>query len=711
MRIFTFISLLLMVMLLVACDRAWNNPYPASDRVDNTLYSLFQERPKHLDPAISYSSNEIVFTGQIYEPVVQYHYLKRPYELIPLTSLGMPKVSYFDASDNQLDDAEGEVAYTLYEISLQPGIQYQPHPSFVRDGEGYRYHNLSEQMLNQVYTLDDLPVSDSRELTADDYIYQIKRLAHPGLHSPILGLMSEHIAGLGEYAKTLQQAHKSGEWLDLRDYPLEGVERVDRYTYRIKIKGNYPQFVYWLAMPFFAPVPWEAGRMYSQPGLIEKNITLDWYPVGTGPFMLTVNNPNLQMVMERNPNFHGEHYPSEGEPSDAEAGLLVDAGKSLPFIDKVVFSLEKETIPYWNKFLQGYYDASSISSDSFDQAISFDASGQMGLSESMQEKGIRLKTTPASSIFYMGFNMLDPVLGGDSQRARLLRRAISIAVDYEEFISIFANGRGLAAQGPIPPGIFGYLGGEAGINPYVYDWVDGQPQRKSIEIARQLLVEAGYPDGRDAESGKPLILHFDVTASGPDDKAWLNWYRKQFDKLGIQLVVRNTDYNRFREKMKNGNAQLFRWGWNADYPDPENFLFLLYGPNGKAKHSGENAANYASAEFDQLFEQLKNMPNGPARQAVVNEAVALLQHDAPWMWGMYSVSFALYHEWYQNLKRNMMANNTLKYIRLDAELRAQHRSAWNPPVFWPIILIALALLALVAPAFIAFRRRERRRVK
>ncbi len=308
----------------------------------------------------------------------------------------------------------------------------------------------------------------------------------------------------------------------------------------------------------------------------------------------------------------------------------------------------------------------------------------------------------------MGFNMRDPVVGGESERARLLRQAISIAVDYEEFISIFANGRGLAAQGPIPPGIFGYLEGERGINPSVYEWVDGRKQRKSLDQAKKLLADAGYPDGRDVETGKPLTIHFDVTASGPDDKAWLNWYRKQFEKLGIQLVVRNTDYNRFREKMSSGNAQLFRWGWNADYPDPENFLFLLYGPNGKAEHGGENAANYASSEFDALFEALKSMPNGPARQAVINQAVELLRHDAPWIWGMYPVSFALYHEWYKNLKRNMMANNTLKYARIDTALREQRRTAWNPPVVWPFFVIILALFLLLAPAFIAYRRREKR---
>ena len=111
-------------------------------------------------------------------------------------------------------------------------------------------------------------------------------------------------------------------------FPLAGVEVLDRYRYRIRIKGKYPQFVYWLAMPFFAPMPWEADKFHSQPGMAEKNLTLDWYPIGTGPYMLTENNPNARMVLERNPNFHGETYPCEGEAGDRAAGLLADCGQA-----------------------------------------------------------------------------------------------------------------------------------------------------------------------------------------------------------------------------------------------------------------------------------------------------------------------------------------------------------------------------------------------
>ena len=702
-------------LLLAGCNASswnspspWNNPYPAADEGKNILYSSFAERPKHLDPVQSYSSNEVTFTAQIYEAPLQYHYLKRPYTLIPLSAAEMPKPRFVDVHGNTLADGApvDTVAFSIYDIRIKPGVRYQPHPAFAQDGGGnYLYHHLKPEELASIHKLADFPQSGTRELVAADFVHQIKRLAHPRLHSPIFGVMGEYIVGIKDYAKALAQAAKEGN-LDLDRYPLEGAVVLDRYTYRVKLKGKYPQFQYWLAMPFFAPVPPEADLFYDQPGMAEKNLTLDWYPIGTGPYMLTENDPNRRMVLEKNPNFHGETYPAEGEPNDAAAGLIKDAGKPLPFIDKVVFSLEKESIPYWNKFLQGYYDASAISSDSFDQAVRISTQGDADVTALMRDKGISLQTTVTATSYYYGFNMLDPVVGGLTERARKLRLAISMVMDYEEFISIFANGRGIPAQGPLPPGIFGFREGEAGINPHVYDWVDGKPKRKPLEQAKKILAEAGYPDGRDEKTGKPLLLYLDLTASGPDDKARLDWIRKQFAKLDLQLVVRNTDYNRFQDKIRKGNAQIFHWGWNADYPDPENFLFLLHGPNARVGKDGENSANYDNPEFNRLFEKMKNMDNGPQRQQIIDEMIAVARHDAPWIWGFHPKQYSLNHAWYQNLKPNLMANNGLKYVKLDTKLRTEKRREWNRPIWWPLFVLLAVLAAALAPAVVVYRRKE-----
>lgn len=766
----------LLGVLLSACDGGlWNNPYPASDEGKSIFYTAFTERPKHLDPAQAYSENEYVFLAQIYAPPLQYHYLKRPYQLVPLAASAMPSVHYLDKHYRLLpDNAPTEkIAFSVYEIHIKPNMRYQPHPAFARDAQGKpEYDHLTPEDLRDIHALSDFPHSGTRVVTAADYAYQIKRLADPQLHLPIFGVMSEYIVGLKEYAATLQQALKKSPdaFLDLNKYPLPGVQVIDEQTYRIEVYGKYPQFAYWLAMPFFAPMPPEAERFYAQDGMPEHNLILDWWPVGSGPYYLSENNPNQRMVMTRNPYYDSETYPTEGGAGDAAAGLLADAGKPLPLIDKIVFTLEKETIPYWNKFLQGYYDASNITSDSFDQAVQVNVGGEATVTDTMKAQGIKLSTSVATSTMYTGFNWLDPVVGGscasstsapslqpsdqssnhstkpsmndgkvagypdgstkgrqsivqqaergidtvgkqndsscDPERARKLRQAIAIAVDFDEFISIFANGRGIAAQSPIPPGIFGYRDGESGINHYVYDWVDGAPKRKSIETAKRLLAEAGYPNGVDAQTGQPLVINLDTTAGGVGDKSRIDWMRKQFAKINVQLVARSTDYNRFQDKIRKGDTQMFYFGWNADYPDPENFLFLLSSAQAKVDKGGENAANYSNPEYDKLFEQMKNMENSPARQAIIDRMLEIVRRDSPWLWGYHPKDYVLQHSWLSNVKANVMANNKLKYWRVDAKRRDMLRRDWNQPVRWPLWLGAVVLLLFGVWLWHKLRQRE-----
>ena len=705
------ILLLTITLCVCGCEAdPLNNPYPAADSGRSILYTTFEERPKHLDPASSYSENEAVITAQVYEPLVQYHFLKQPYELVPLTATEVPRPTYYDAQGRVLPASapDEQVARVIYRVSLRPGILFQPHPAFAQRNDGSLfYHGSRKEWPQAVRSLADFPQVGTRELVAADYVYQVKRLANPRLNSPIAGFMGHYIRGLDDLAVSLRAAPANdGEFLDLRQLPLAGARVLDRYTFEIELTQKYPQFIYWLAMPFFAPVPWEAERFYAQPGMAEHNLTLDWQPVGTGPYWLSENNPNRRMTLRRNPNFRQETYPTEGAPGDAAAGLLADAGRPLPFIDAVHFMLEKEDIPQWGKFLQGYYDTSPIAPDGFDQAIRFAPDGSAELTPEMRAHAVQLSVATQAAISYIGFNMLDPVVGGASARARQLRQALSIALDTEEMISIFKNGRGVVAQGPIPPGIFGYREGAEGVNPVVYEWRDGRAQRRPLAHARALLAQAGYPEGRDPSSGEPLTLYFDAHSTGPDTKALYQWYRKQFAKLGLRLVVRVTDYNRFQDKVRQGNAQIFSWGWNADYPDPENFLFLLYGPNGKVAQQGENASNYANPTFDRLFTEMRALPNGPRRQALLDQLMTIARNDAPWIWGFHPQAYALSHQWYGNAKPNMMARNTLKYRRIDTALRAQQRQAWNTPHWWPLLQLAGVVLLALGAGWRLWRRRQ-----
>lgn len=663
-----------------------NEPYPLQVH-EKIRYASFSEAPHTLDPAKAYSVDASVFIDQIYEPPLQYNYFQRPYILEPLT------LSHWDVYSRK------ETGYSIYHLTLKPGIFYQPHPAFARCGNEYCYLQLNEAKLKNIKSLKDFSQTGTRELRAEDYVYEIKRLASPHVQSPIRGLMEEHIVGFKEFGKTIENYHKTHReaFIDLRQFSLSGVKVISPYELEIWIKGQYPEFRYWLAMSFFAPVPWEADQFYAQKGMAEHYLSLDWYPVGTGPFMLIENNPNREIVLVRNPYFHPEYFPQSSNPEDEQKGYTKNAGKRLPFLDKIIFTLEKESIPRWNKFIQGYYDSSGISADSFDQAIKVNTQSMPYLSQELQEKGIRLETFTEPSLFYIGFNMLDPIVGGYSEPARKLRQAISIAIDYEELISIFMNGRGVPAQGPLPPGVFGYGEGKSAVNEVVYNFQGGKPIRRSLEEARLLLKEAGYLNGIDPKTGNALLLRLDTPGGSPEEQAYFAWYREQLAKLGINLFIEATQFNRFQDKIRQGNAQLFIQGWRADYPDPENFLFLLYGPNSMVKQDGQNAANYENPDFDRLFEKMRNTTSMEEKAILIDKMKALLRNDAPWVWGFNPKTFVITQSWNNPVKPHSIANNLFKYADLDPKKREILQMAWNQAILWPIGVVLFCLVLLTVP--------------
>jgi len=719
----TILALLaLAALILSGCDGApVNSPYPSGAERENTLYTAFTQRsPKSLDPARSYSSDETPYTYNIYEPPYGYHYLKRPYTLVPRTALTVAAPRTVDASGALLPaDAPGEmIAESIYDIAIQPGILFAPHPAFARKADGSpRYVPIPADELADKFSIPDFAETGSRALVADDYVYAIRRLASPRVASPIYALMAEHVVGMAEYGerlRALDQALRANlpldarPWLDLRAEGFDGVQALDAHTLRIRVKGRYPQFQYWLAMTFLAPIPWEADRFYAQPGMATHDLSFATWPVGTGPYMLAEFAQNRRHVLVRNPNFRGEPYPCEGEPTDAARGLLADCGAPTPFLDRIVFSIEKEAIPLQGKFLQGYYDVPQVERGEYGVAMQVAAGDSPQKAELYAERGFQLPTTVETQSWYLGFNWLDPVVGGgatpeQAARNQKLRHAISIVLDWEEYVAIFENNQAQVAHGPVPPGVPGYRVDL--INPSVYDVVDGKPVRKPLSEAKRLLAEAGYPEGRDAASGQPLVLYFDAMGGMTGANPTFDWLRRQVGRLGVQLDIRATDYNRFQEKMLGGTAQLFLWGWVADYPDAENFLFLLYGSNAKAVHGGENAANYASAEFDALFDAMRFLDDGAQKNALIERMTAVAQRDAPWVFGHFPMSGGAYQQWVGNAKPTQMVRNTLQYLRIDPGLRTRRIAEWNAPILWPLTAL-LALLA--AAAWLAWRTLQRR---
>lgn len=625
-------------------ENPWNSPYTESDQ--KTYYSSISTIPKTFDPARSYSNDEVLITAQVYEPPYQYHYFKHPYTLVPLTATRMPIVTQYRR--------HGVVYKTTYDIEIQPGIYYQPHAAFA----AYPGH--------------------TRELTAGDYVYEIKRLASPIVASPIFGWMSRYIMGFQDFSDRVtfyKTQHPEVRFVDLRLFPLVGATVQGRYAYRISIDGEYSQFIYWLSMNFFAPIPWEVDRFYAEQAACKKKQTFDWNPVGTGPYYFVENNPNKRIVLARNPYFHD---------------------KKLPYMTRIIYSLDKEVIPRWNKFLQGYYDRSGVPAQYIQNLPK-------------QNLGIRKEPVTQPIIFYIGFNMLDPVVGGYTVQKKKLRQAIGIAIDNESYIRIFFNDRGIPAQGPIPPGIFGYMTGQKGMNRFVYDWKDHHRVRKPLSVARQLLAEAGYPGGRDPVTKKPLILNYDAISIGSsNDKALFDWYRQQFAKLGISLNIRSTLYNQFQEHVRTGKTQIFFWSWLVDYPDPENCLFLFYSKNAIAKTGGENVLNYANPVVDTLFDAISQAPNTIARQEKINRLLDILREDSPAIWQMHPQELELSHQWVVPLNTRPMIYNMMKYRDVDPVLRGDLIVKWNKPQMWPFFVICGGMIAVALLSIIAYKRRGKK---
>ncbi len=697
--------------VLSRCD---NSPYPADEAGSATLYFAISSPINKLDPATSYYSHEAEVVDNVYEPPFEYHHLRRPYELQPLAAEAMPTPVFRGPDGHVLegDPPPEAVARVEYTIRIRPGMWYADHPCFATNAAGEPlYRGVSPREVRHWPTPNDFPVLASREVTAADYVRGLRRLADPRLPCPVYATLKRAILGFGEYSEALarelaaERARRAAAGdmededrrpivLDYLAVPCPGIEVVDRYTFRVVLARKYPQILYWLAMHFAAPVPEEALRFYAEPAIAARPMDLNRWPVGSGPFFVRHCEPDRRIVLERNPRYRGGTYPTDGTPGDREAGLLDDAGRPIPFLERAVITVERESIPAWNKFLQGYYDYTVLTPEVFEQTIQVVGSGEATLSDRMRARGIRLQTSVAAAIYWVGFNMADPVVGGLDERRAALRRAISVALDYNEYLDIFLNGQGRAAQGPIPPGIFGAIDGEAGVNRWTDRWdpVAHRAARRSLDEAREWLAQAGWPGGRGPD-GRPLVIHLDHAFAGdPTFVAVFDWMRGRLRQLGLELRERGTDLSRYRDKLERGHVQMYRQGWFADYPDPENFLFLFYGPNSKLRSGGANICNYENPEYDRLFERMEGMRDGPARAEIVSNMVEILRRDAPLCWGFHPTLYVLSHAWHRNGKPRDMTHNTLKYQRVDVALREQCRREWNRPVIAPVLVLEAVVL-------------------
>lgn len=550
-------------------------------------------RIQGLDPVKSGDVASSMVIARVYEGLLQYSYLKRPYEVEPLLATQMPAVS------------EDGLTYTF---KIRKGIFFQDDPCF--------------------------PGGKGRELRAEDFVYSIKRVADVKNTSPGYWAFNGRIAGLD----TFRASTKGGQPTDY-DAEVEGLRALDETTLQIRLNEPYPQLLWILAMHYSSAVPREAVEFY---GADFVN-----HPVGTGPYILHRWKRNYRIEFVRNPKWKEtgrvELYPSEGTEEDRRLGLLDDAGKQLPFLDRIVQYVVDDPATQWMMFLAGQFSSSVISRDNWDVVVTPDK----GLVDKLKKQKIDLVSSPTLSLYYLGFNMDDPVVGKNKK----LRQALSCAYNPELIVKYF-NGRVAPVYGPIPDPMPGFKP-----EPTAYSY--------NLEKAKRLLAEAGYPNGIDPETGRRLELTLELGDAGSDTRQRMDLLIDMFDKIGVVLKASYNNWPMFMEKMERRQAQIFSLGWVADYPDPENFLQLFYSDN---VSPGPNHANYSNPEFDKLYDQIRTMLPGAEKDRLCEQMADIVIEDCPWIWQFQPMSYGLIHNWLKNYKSHAFPYGMTKYRRVDNRL-------------------------------------------
>ncbi len=482
-----------------------------------------------------------------------------------------------------------------------------------------------------------------RELTAYDYAYSLKRLYDPKLKSPWLWYVEGKIVGGDE-------AHEAAKKRGTFDYdaPIAGIETPDRYTLRVKLKSTDYNFVY-----VFATV--QTGGVARE--VVEKYGTdVGAHPVGTGPYRLAEWKRSHKIVLEKNPNYREEFFDADPPANDAvgQAILKLHKGRRLPMVDRVEVNIIEESQPRWLALQGGDLDYGNVPLEYSGSAF---PGGQ--LAPYLARRGIHGQRFVEMDLVYTYFNLTHPVVGGMNPERVALRRAIAMAYNYAEDVAIIRNGGAVKAESAIPPGAAGYDPAFRAAT-FQYD-----PAR-----ARALLDMAGYVDldgdgFRENPDGKPLAIEM---ASEPDStsKQFNELWAKNLAAVGLRIKFSTAKWQENNKRAKAGQLQMWQLAWSADYPDGENFLQNLYGPNA----GQSNYANFRSPVFDALYEKARGMPASPERDKLYAEMNRLIAVYVPWIPQTHRQRSEIAHPWVVGYKKHPLYNQVWKYIDLDESKRS-----------------------------------------
>lgn len=378
------------IVLINACTKKNSSSENSSGEKKKIFYHLRRSAERSLDPMKQFDEASAQMVQNIYDPLLRYSYLKRPYELEPNLLKEMP-------------------------VLQSDGLTY--------------IFNLKEN----VYFHDDeaFPNGKGRKMTSDDVIYSLKRFADSNINTQSYSLIKGFIVGMDSF-----RSQSNSKDFDYSKNNIEGLKKINESSFSIKFAFKNPLAFHPFAFSGLAIVPREAVEKYGE--------DFAKHPVGTGPFYLKKYSRRGKHILARNPKYH-RTYPKEGMPGDKEKGLLDDAGKQLPLVDEVHLPLIEETQPAMLKFKKGELHWIRMNKDEFNNIATKNEDGSFSLKSDWAKK-FSMFYEPMLSSFYMKFNMQDKILG----KNKALRQAIALSMNRSGYIDLLHNGRGLVSESIVP---------------------------------------------------------------------------------------------------------------------------------------------------------------------------------------------------------------------------------------------------------------------
>lgn len=487
-----------------------------------------------------------------------------------------------------------EYDYTTRPYKLKPSLA-QSMPSVDEAGLVYEFTINTNIYFtpNRCFGLNEDGSPKTRHIVASDLVYSFKRLADAKLPSSGYWILRGRVKGIDDF-------HALSKTNQVTDYGIavEGLSAPTDDRLVITLSTPSPVFEWLLALPYASVVAHEAVEFYGS--VFREN------PVGTGPYKLADWRRNYALRFSRNHAWRG--WNTSGLAEDAKRGLY-------PF-EEIFYPEIEDPSTQWLAFLSGDLDIQGeVSRDNWDEVVTTNGT----LNPSLAKKGFEMVTMPTLEVSYIGINMDDPLLG----KNKYLRQALNAAFDSARWTD-FYRGRIVPASGAVPPGVAG-----ADSSPL--------PFGRGLEVARNLLAKAGYPEGIDPATGRRLRLVIDLGRTTQDMRESTELLIAFFDRCGIELVAEYHSWPSFLEKVSKRRSQLFRIGWVGDYPDAENFLQLFYGPSASP---GPNRCNYNNPEFDKLFREAM-ASNQARRLELYGEMQKIIKEDCPWIFLGYSTALSL----------------------------------------------------------------------